>query len=195
MAKVGILGYQGCIEPHEAICAKLGVSTRRVRSAEELTEVERLIIPGGESTTMLRFIEQTGTASAIQEFAKTRPVWGICAGAILSAQSVSNPTQRSLNLIDITAYRNFYGTQQGSFMGEIEVSETYSSPTATRLLASFIRAPQLNPGPHTPGRSPLTVAARLAEQPVFFTQGHVWACSFHVELGSDTTLHEHFLAI
>jgi 5'-phosphate synthase pdxT subunit len=196
MKVVGILGYQGCIEPHEAIYARLGAPTLRVRTREELQQVDRLVIPGGESTTMLRFIEQAGMGSAIREFAKTRPVWGICAGAIISAQSVLHPAQKSLNLLDITAYRNFYGAQTESFLAEIEVvGGPYRETSPTPLSVSFIRAPRLDPGAHTPGRQPLTIAARLGDQPVFFIQGAVWASSFHIELGADTTLHERFLTI
>lgn len=190
---VGILGYQGCIAPHEAILKTLGVETRRVRTAEELAVVDRLIIPGGESTTMLTCIERAGTAPALAEFAQTKPVWGICAGAILLAQKVVNPAQPSLNAIDITAHRNFYGSQVESFIADVELCTGAISAAPTPVSASFIRAPHLAAGEHTPGRPPITVAGRLGEQPVFFTQGRIWACSFHVELGSDATLHQRFI--
>ena len=187
---VGILGYQGCIEPHEVLLEQLGVSSVRVRSAEELTQIDRLILPGGESTTMLKFLKMHGMIGPIKEFAKTRPVWGICAGAILAAAQVTNPSQESLHLIDITAHRNFYGPQTDSFTTSITI-EGLSQPVE----AHFIRAPLLSPLPHSAAKSPLRIRAYLEDQPVFFSQGTVWACSFHVELGPDITLHEEFLSL
>ena len=89
--RVGILGFQGCIEPHEEILATLGASTVRVTSPHDLTQIDRLILPGGESTTMLRFIKRFEMVPALQEFARHHPVWGICAGAILAARQVHNP--------------------------------------------------------------------------------------------------------
>lgn len=188
--RVGILGYQGCIEPHEAIFAKLGVTTMRVRSPDELCQVDRLIIPGGESTTMLHFITRFGMKRAIQDFALRCPVWGICAGAILAAREVHNPAQESLSLIDISAHRNFYGSQAQSFAAALEL-QGIASPVE----AEFIRAPRLAPLEATRGRPAAEVLGSLAGQPVFLAQGHVWACSFHVELCGSTALHERFLAL
>lgn len=185
---VGILGFQGCIEPHEHILHSLGASTLRVRTADDLNAVDRLILPGGESTTMLRFIKLHGLTGPLQEFAKIRPVWGICAGSILAAREVCNPTQDSLNLIDIVAHRNFYGTQLDSFTIPLSISLLPSPSTA-----QFIRAPRLTPLPATAGRPAVSVVAEVEDAPVFMTQGNVWACSFHVELGQDTSLHELFL--
>jgi 5'-phosphate synthase pdxT subunit len=190
-ARVGILGFQGCIEPHEAMFALLGATCARVRTPEELSRVERLIMPGGESTTMLKFLNRTGMTGAIKEFAKERPVWGICAGAILAAREVYNPQQPSLDLIDVKAHRNFYGPQTESFTEQltIELTKRFS------VEAHFIRAPLLDPLPVSNGRKTLEICAYSDKQPVMFKQGNVWACSFHVELGEDTELHEAFLAL
>ncbi len=191
---VGILGYQGCIEPHEAIFCKLEVPCIRVRTPDELTKVDRLILPGGESTTMLRFIKLHNMMAPIQEFALKHPVWGICAGAILAAAEVSNPAQESLGLIDIAAHRNFYGSQLDSFTTHLEIA---LCPNPVE--AHFIRAPLLAPLP-TPLKdaekrsNPVKILGSYANQPVFFSQGLTWACSFHVELGSDLSLHEAFIA-
>jgi 5'-phosphate synthase pdxT subunit len=185
---VGILGYQGCIEPHEAMYASLGVPCIRVRTPEELAAVDRLILPGGESTTMLKFLSLHSMIDPIRSFAKTHPVWGICAGAILIASEVTNPSQSCLSLIDIAAHRNFYGSQLDSF----------TTPLAIDFLphpveAHFIRAPLLSLRTTGVARTgEVQVHAYHDTQPVFFTQGHIWACSFHVELGSDTALHQHF---
>jgi len=190
-ARVGILGYQGCIEPHEAIFKSLGVPYARVRTTEELASVDRLIIPGGESTTMLKFLKLHSMIGSIRDFARTHPVWGICAGAILVANEVTNPQQDSLKLIDIAAHRNFYGSQLDSFTTQLEV-DLVREPVE----AHFIRAPLLSKT-NVAGSNghPLLVHACRGEQPVFFSQGKVWACSFHVELGKDLTLHQRFVEL
>ena len=187
---VGILGYQGCIEPHEAILSQLGAQSLRVRTPEDLARIDRLILPGGESTTMLRFIKRYGMQAHLQRFALTHPVWGICAGAILAAREVSNPSQESLALIDISAHRNFYGSQIDSFTAALAV-EGHARP----IEAQFIRDPLLTPLSPSPGRPEIQIKSVLAGQPVFIAQGNVWACSFHVELGRNTDLHEHFLSL
>lgn len=187
---VGILGYQGCIEPHERIFALLGIPTVRVRTPEELAGVERLILPGGESTTMLKFLKLYGMMNPIREFARTKPVWGICAGAILAAAEVTHPDQDSLKIIDIAAHRNFYGPQTDSFSTSLSI-DFVSAPVEVQ----FIRAPLLSPCAARPDGQPVGIHARLGQQPVFFSQGRVWACSFHVELGSDHTLHQKFASL
>ena len=187
---VGILGYQGCIEPHETMLRELGVQTLRVRTPEELALVDRIILPGGESSTMLRFLKIHGMLPHLKEFAKTKPVWGICAGAILAAEQVINPEQESLKLINIVAHRNFYGSQLDSFSTPLTI-EGLNNP----ILAQFIRAPKLSPIPAPSAKPPPTILATLEGQPVFFAQGHIWACSFHVELGDDPSLHKLFLTL
>lgn len=188
---VGILGYQGCIEPHEALFHKLGVTSVRVRTEDDLTRVDRLILPGGESTTMLKFLHLHGMINPLREFAKKNAVWGMCAGAILAAHEVTNPSQDSLNIIDIAAHRNFYGSQLDSFSTTLPI-DLLQKP----IEAHFIRAPLLVKTPtHDPSRGPVTIESYHNDQPVFFSQGRIWACSFHVELGSDTSLHEKFLSL
>ena len=188
--RVGILGFQGCIEPHEKMLRVLGARSVRVRTKEDLNSVERLILPGGESTTMLRFLKLYDLIPAIQEFARTKPVWGICAGAILVAKTVSNPTQQSLNLINIAAHRNFYGSQLDSFTVPLSIAGL-TNP----IEAQFIRAPLLTPLPPSEGIESAQVLATLEDQSVFFAHGKTWACSFHVELGNDSSLHELFLKL
>lgn len=186
---VGILGYQGCIEPHEIMFAQLGAKTLRVRTPEDLTLIDKLILPGGESTTMLKFLSSYRMVAPIREFAKTKSVWGICAGAILAAAEVCNPDQDSLKIIDIAAHRNFYGPQTDSFSTRISI-DFLASPIG----AQFIRAPLLSTCALRPDAKPVTTHATVESQPVFLSQGTVWVTSFHVELGSDTSLHQAFLA-
>jgi len=187
---IGILGYQGCIAPHEALLTTLGADTLRVRTPDHLARVDGLIIPGGESTTMLRFLKSHAMIALVREFAKRRPVWGICAGAILAASEVCNPSQDSLELIDIVAHRNFYGSQLDSFSAHVEI-DLFDRP----IEAKFIRAPLLSAIQPRVHSKPLRVHASHASQPVFFSQGHVWACSFHVELGHDPALHQRFVEL
>jgi 5'-phosphate synthase pdxT subunit len=200
--RVGILGYQGCIEPHERIYRQaLGVETVRVKTPEDLKKIDRLILPGGESTTMLRFINLYGMVEPLRSFAAEHRVWGICAGAILAASEVNNPHQESLGLIDITAHRNFYGSQLDSFTESISLSDAMRQRlTVDTVPAHFIRAPLLNVNLK---KNTHSVAAKQGAavqacgyhgaQAVFFEQGGIWACSFHVELGDDLTLHREFL--
>lgn len=168
----------------------IGVETLRVRAKEDLALVDRLILPGGESTTMLRFLKLYDLIPALKEFAQNKPTWGICAGSILLAQEVHNPQQESLQLINISAHRNFYGSQLESFTASIEV-EGLKNP----IEAQFIRAPLLNPLPASSGRAEPKILATLEGQPIFLSQGTIWACSFHVELGEDPSLHELFLTL
>ena len=187
---VGILGFQGCIEPHEKMLHALGVETLRVRTKEDLISIDRLILPGGESTAMLRFLKLYDLIPAIQEFARSRPVWGICAGAILAADEVHHPSQESLHLLNISAHRNFYGSQLDSFTAPLSI-KGLSKPIA----AQFIRAPLLTPLPASTTLGVVEVLATLDQKPVFFAQGKIWACSFHVELGDDPALHKLFLQL
>jgi 5'-phosphate synthase pdxT subunit len=187
---VGILGYQGCIEPHEALLSKLDAPHIRVLSPDDLARIDRLILPGGESTTMLKFIKAHGMMSPLREFAKSNPIWGICAGSILLANEASNPDQDSLKLIDIAAHRNFYGPQTESFTTALEI-DFLRDP----IEVHFIRAPLLAQTSSKSGTKPLKVHATFRGEPVFFSQGNIWACSFHAELGQDTALHEAFLKL
>jgi 5'-phosphate synthase pdxT subunit len=160
-----------------------------VSSEAHLKQIDRLILPGGESTTMLKFIDGQGLAPALIEFGKKRPVWGICAGAILIAKEVLHPTQRSLNLIDIRATRNFYGSQLDSFTREIPLPILDGKV----MKCHFIRAPLLTACEPSQRGEKLTSLAEVDGQSVFFAQGKVWASSFHVELGTDPSLHEVFI--
>ncbi len=164
---VGILGYQGCIEPHEKMLRSLGTDTLRVRSTEDLAKVDRLILPGGESTTMLRFIETQKLSTPLKDFAASHPVWGICAGAILAAKTVLHPTQESLGLINITAHRNFYGSQLSSFSSQLNIKGL-----AAPITAQFIRAPLLEGGE---GLAAPEILAYHGERHVFFEHVNVWA--------------------
>lgn len=180
---VGILALQGCIQPHIDACSRLGALARPVRFAEELAQAKRLIIPGGESTTMLSLLERRGLLEELARFARSKPVWGVCAGAILLARQVLNPQQKSLALMDIRATRNYYGCQLDSFKARVEVGIL---DLTTEV--DFIRAPLLEPLSTQVG-----VLASHDSHAVLLKQGRLLASSFHIELSHETALHKYFL--
>lgn len=182
--KVGVLALQGCVDPHLRLFAAAGIAAVPVRSREALLTVDRLVMPGGESTTMLKLATRLGLWEPLQAFARVKPVWGICAGAILLAREVAHPKQPSLQAIDILAERNFYGSQLDSFECTLDVF-----PLGAAMAVQFIRAPRL-----TPQSSSVEVLARCDGQPVCMKQGHVLVSAFHVELGQDPRLHSYFAA-
>ncbi len=180
---IGVLALQGCVDPHIEMFERLGAETRKVRRPDDLTMVDRLVLPGGESTTMLALLDKSGLGPALLDFGRAHPVWGICAGAILIAREVEHPRQRSLGLIDIIAHRNHYGPQTESFTAEVTI-DLFPGP----MKVDFIRAPLLKPLSNS-----VTVHARHDGVAVLMRQGRVMASSFHAELGEDTRLHRHFL--
>ena len=182
--KIGILAVQGDFAAHAAMLTGLGVETVEVRTPEDLADCDGLILPGGESTTQLQFLEEEGLSEAIQKFAaKHRAIFGTCAGAILLATEVKNPNQGSLGLLDMTVLRNGYGRQVHS-----DVVNGSSSLKKEPLEMVFIRGPiieRVGPG--------VEVLAEYAGKPVLVQKGRVMASAFHPELTNDTTIHERFV--
>jgi len=182
--KIGILAVQGDFEAHAAMLKGLGAETVEVRTVADLKGCDGIILPGGESTTQLQFLEEEGLYDAIRKFsADHRAVFGTCAGAILLATHVKNPPQPSLGLLDMTVLRNGYGRQLASdvFFGP---SELKKEP----LEMVFIRAPIIESvaqGVH--------VLAEHAGKPALVQKDNLLAATFHPELTDDTTVHEHFL--
>ncbi|MCB0332695.1 MAG: pyridoxal 5'-phosphate synthase glutaminase subunit PdxT [Bdellovibrionales bacterium] len=181
--QVGILALQGCVTPHVTHFSKLGCDTLPVRSSELLWQCDALVLPGGESSTMLHLLKRANLFSEVIKFCSSRPVWGICAGSILLAKEVSHPEQESFGIMDIHAERNAYGSQLDSFKAEISVN-LFDSP----LLADFIRAPRLCALSDT-----VECLAEYHGDGVLFRQGHLLASSFHTELTEDSRLHQCFL--
>ena len=181
---VGILGLQGCIRPHQAHFHQLGAQTTRVKFAADLAGLAGLVIPGGESSTMLK-TAPPDLWPALVEFAESRPVWGICAGCILLASEVENPHQDSLGLMDISVRRNAYGAQNESFCAKVAMA--LEAPAQGRFL--FIRAPRV-----TRVGDGLEVLARHNDDPVMISSERHLATTFHPELGDDPSVHAHFLS-
>ncbi len=180
---IGILALQGCVEPHAIHLRALGAEIRYVRTRDDLENLHGLILPGGESTTMLKLLHQFGLWEALPPLAEKIPFWGICAGAILMARTVENPQQPSLNILDIAVKRNAYGRQLESFQGAVEVDGNEEA-------AVFIRAPKfLRWGPE------VQVAGFIGEEAVFLKSGRHMVTAFHPELTESGWCHRRFLAL
>ena len=182
--KIGVLAIQGDFAAHARALARAGVDAVEVRDRGALERVDGLIIPGGESTTMLKFIKEENLADSIKRFARAgKPVFGTCAGAILLAREVHNPSQESLDLINISVERNAYGRQLDSFIGTVD-----SSLGDGPLEAVFIRAPKIL----SAGES-VEVLADLKGDPVLVREGNILAATFHPELTEDERIHRLFV--
>ncbi len=182
---VGILAIQGDFAMHAKMLDRLGAAWKLVKHAEDLDQVGGLILPGGESTTMLKMFAAEGVDTAIKDFAaRGKPIYGTCAGAILLAKDVTNPPQERLGLIDITIERNAYGRQIDSSVRTGECPELSDHP----LEMVFIRAPIIR----RVGEG-VRVLGRCANLPVLVEQGNILAGTFHPELTDDPTLHRYFL--
>jgi len=188
MPRLGVLAIQGDFAAHMAALREAGAEVCEVRKADELRRVDGLVIPGGESTTLLKFIlnPELGYLKAFQEFHQARkPIFGTCAGLILVAKDVTNPAQFSFGFIDVGVERNAYGRQKESFE---TVGEGYLEGTAKPLKMVFIRAPRL-----TRLGDKVDLLATWHEEPVMARQGNILVATFHPELSGDLTVHEYFL--
>lgn len=180
---IGVLALQGCVDPHLERLRSLGINTLKVTTKHDLVNLDGIILPGGESTTMLRLLRRDGMFEALKEFANQKPTWGICAGAILLAQTVVSPEQESLDVMEIKATRNYYGSQIESFNTELTIPKISQTP----ISADFIRAPLL-----TPLSDRVETIATHNDQSVMLKQENLLACAFHVELHSELLLHKYF---
>jgi 5'-phosphate synthase pdxT subunit len=181
---IGILALQGDYAEHERALGQLGFSTRLVKHAEELVGLDGLILPGGESTTMIKFMIGESLLEPVRHFFENGgALYGTCAGAILLAKTVTSPSQSSLELLDISIERNGYGRQAQSHVSYESCPALGDEP----LEMVFIRAPvieQVGDG--------VEVLARHRKAPVFVRQGKLMATTFHPELSHDRRVHRYF---
>lgn len=186
---VGILALQGDFEKHEQQVLTLGARSRLVKLPTDLDNVDCLIFPGGESTTMSILMDKHHLRQPLKSFAQAHPIYGTCAGMILLANSIQDNQSgvEPLNLMDIDVLRNGYGRQVFSFQEEVMAD---LPGYADRLNATFIRAPRIV----RYGKN-VTVLARYREDPVLVRQGRFLASSFHNELSSETVVLRYFLDI
>jgi 5'-phosphate synthase pdxT subunit len=184
--KIGILAVQGDFAAHAAMLAGMGIETVEVRTREDLADCDGLILPGGESTTQLQFLQEEGLYDAIKKFAaEGKAIFGTCAGAILLATEVKNPQQESLGLLDMTVLRNGYGRQVHS-----DVVSGLSKLKPEPMEMVFIRGPIFERvGPD------VEVLAEYAGKPALVQRGQILAAAFHPELTNDATVHQRFLEL
>jgi 5'-phosphate synthase pdxT subunit len=189
MKKVGVLSLQGDFAAHGGSLERAGAEPVFVRDAAQLAGIDGLVIPGGESTTMLKLLRFEGWLDKLAEFGREKPIFGTCAGAILLASVVSNPAQESLGLMDFGVERNAYGRQVDSRVAWLDPAADFERRTAPgRLEAVFIRAPIIRRA-----ASGVNVLARYAGDPVLVEQGRHLAATFHPELTGDGRVHRLFL--
>jgi 5'-phosphate synthase pdxT subunit len=192
MTRIGVLALQGDFEAHDRMLRGLGVGAAEVRQPRQLEDLHGLVMPGGESTTLLNLMQDGPWFEELRKYhERGGAILATCAGAILLSREVRNPSQPSLGLLDAVIRRNGYGRQVDSFEAELEV-EGYDGP----LHAVFIRAPrflELGPG--------VDVLARLggervgSAEPVLVRQGRILAGTFHPELTADSRLHRQFVEL
>jgi 5'-phosphate synthase pdxT subunit len=183
--RIGILAVQGDVREHAATLSGLGADVIEVRTPEELSDVDGLVIPGGESTAIGRLIGLSGLEEPLRRY--DRPILGTCAGMILLAKEAEDGVagQPLLGRIDLVVRRNGYGRQLASFEADLELS---GEPEP--LHGIFIRAPRvIEHGPE------VEVLAELDGDPVLVREGAILAAAFHPELTGDTRVHERFLAL
>lgn len=189
MKRIGVLALQGDFEAHRRALAELGAEAVEVRTANELESVQALVIPGGESTTMLKLLESEGLFEPLRGFGRRRPIFGTCAGAILLAREVLNPSQPSLGLVDIRIERNAYGRQVDSRVAAVRLEAAFPLRNGTgELEAVFIRAPIIRGV-----GSEVRVLASYQGDPVLVEQGPHLVATFHPELSADRRVHQFFL--
>ena len=178
---IGCLALQGCVDRHAMHIEATGASFKAVKTPKQFDEIDAFILPGGESTTMLKLIERFDLWDVLLEQFKQKPVWGICAGSILLAEIVENPAQKSFGILPVTAIRNGYGRQLES---EIIAIDGYD--------VSFIRAPVLTkPANH------IEILATRDGEPTWIRDGKNMATTFHPELTFDfpSPMHNMFVDI
>ncbi len=179
--KVGVLALQGDFAKHAKSLELVGAEAIEVRSQAGLDQVDALVMPGGESTTMLKLIGYENLWDSLLAFGQAKPIFGTCAGAILLAKHVMSPNQVSLGLMDLDVERNAYGRQLDSHIAQIDLE-------GQPLEAVFIRAPIIR----RVGSGAQVLATHRGD-PVLVTEGKHLVATFHPELTCDPRVHEIFL--
>jgi len=187
--RVGVLALQGDFEAHQLALQRAGAVAVPVRTAADLESIDGLVIPGGESSTMLRIMLDEGLFEPLREFGERKPIFGTCAGAILLASEVSHPRQASLGLVSLEVERNAYGRQLDSRIVKLAPEpEAAAQMGAGELEAVFIRAPIIRKtGPES------KVYLRYRGDPVLVGEGRHLVATFHPELSGDPRVHRVFL--
>ena len=184
--KIGILALQGAVEPHQKKIEKLGATAVEVRRAKDLWGLSGIILPGGESTTMIHLLKLNEVWEPLVEFVSIKPAWGVCAGAILLSKEVTHPAQDSLGALPVTVARNAFGRQAESFITTLEPTDHWKETEPVEGV--FIRAPRF-----------LAFGANVRpllshkDEPVMVEYKKILASSFHPELSEGDAVHKYFL--
>ena len=182
---IGVLALQGSIDEHINHISSLGHIPVKVRTSNDLDNLDRLIIPGGESTTIGNILRSTGLLDSLKDkISKGLKVWGTCAGMILLAKEIENETISHLSLMDIKVKRNAYGNQLDSFITYTKINEV--SPNNLELV--FIRAPYISEI-----SDKVTILCKIDENIVAAKENNMLVTSFHPELTADTTFLKYFI--
>ena len=183
---VGVLALQGAFREHVAAVASLGATAREVRQLKDIEGIDALIIPGGESTTIGKLLNEWNMLEPLrQRILDGMPVYGSCAGLILLCRDIENSDQPRLGVLDATVRRNAFGRQVDSFETNLSIPEIGADP----IPAVFIRAPVI-----TGVGAGVKVLAEVDGQAVAVRQNNILATSFHPELTPDTRMHSYFLS-
>ena len=187
--RVGVLALQGDFAAHGTALERAGAEPVFVRDEEQLAEIDGLVIPGGESTTMLKLLHYDGLMQPLARFGREKPIFGTCAGAILLASEVSHPNQESLALMDLGVERNGYGRQLDSRVTRVDPDPEFERRSGEgKIEAVFIRAPIIRRV-----GSQARVLARYQGDPVLVEQDRHLVATFHPELTADSRVHALFL--
>jgi|SRR5579875_1229249 len=184
MIKIGVLALQGAVREHIQSLEACGVEAIAIKHKEELAEVDGLVLPGGESTTMRRLIDKYDFMDALREFARSgKPMFGTCAGLILMAKHIVGYTEPHIGVMDITVERNSFGRQVDSFEADLMIKDV-----ADNFPAVFIRAPHI-----VEVGENVEILCKHEDRIVAAREGHFLGCSFHPELTDDHRLTAYFV--
>lgn len=188
MPKVGVLAIQGDFHEHIQVLHRLGVETQEIRLPKQLDDIDGLIIPGGESTTIVQLIDIYGFREPLaQKVKEGMPVWGTCAGMIVISDKLQDRRPEPLHLMDIEVSRNAFGRQVDSFEADLTISDIEGPP----FRAVFIRAPVVT----SMGDGVSVISALEDGRPVAVRENNLLATSFHPELTNDSRVHDLFVRI
>jgi 5'-phosphate synthase pdxT subunit len=183
--KVGVLALQGAFREHEKMLAACGVEPVQIRKPQQLDQISALVIPGGESTTIGKLMNEFKLFEPVVRLGREGlPVFGTCAGLILLARDIAGSAQPRIGLMDICAERNAFGRQVDSFEASLDIPAIGAQP----FRAVFIRAPYIRAA-----GSGVEVLARFQEKIIFARQNRLLAAAFHPELTGDIRIHQYFL--
>lgn len=184
MIKIGVLGLQGAVREHVQSIEACGAEAIVIKSKEQLDEIEGLILPGGESTTMRKLIDKYDFMGSLKEFAESgKPMFGTCAGLILLAKNIIGYDEPHIGVMDVKVERNSFGRQRESFEADLDIAGA-----AEDFQAIFIRAPHI-----VQAGENVEILAKHNERIVAAREGHILGCSFHPELTDDHRLTAYFI--